>query len=348
MARLYAEAAFNIDRIDLNWFDRNFFDADIFDDLNTPINGITYTDVYKVTGIAGTSTHTLLAGGPEILIDNELHVTGGTVTALQELDDNLDRVVWGISGVDFLALDVYNATLSTSRSDDVNLIRQALSGNDRITLSAFADVISGYDGDDTINGNAGADVLLGGRGNDTLSGGSQADSLTGNAGADELFGQNGNDLLLGISGNDVLFGGKGDDILRGGGGNDRLVGGPGSDKLFGNAGSDDLAGGADNDILIGGGGGDRLNGGTGNDRLKGKGGADTLEFGPGGGRDKIKGFQDGLDRIDLTGFGFANGAAAKSFGSSSAGNAVFDFGNGDQLVVEGVLLSQLGAGDFVL
>lgn len=348
MAKLYAEVAFSLDVVDLNWFFANLLDTDLFDDLNTELNGTTYTDVYEATGIAGLETRTLFFGGPEIIIDVNLNITGGTVTAIQDHDDNANSVRWGLENLNIPALDIFNAALTAGRSDELNLIKQALAGNDVFRLSDFADMMSGYGGNDTMFGYRGKDSLLGGTGDDTLYGGRQDDELNGNVGNDELHGQGGNDLLLGVAGADKLFGGNGDDTQKGGGGNDRLVGGTGNDKLLGNNGDDTLLGGADKDVLIGGAGIDVLNGGTGNDKLKGNGGADILVFEIGSGKDKVKRFQDGIDRVDLTDFGFANAAAAKAFASNVAGDAVFDFGNGDILIVEDTLLSQLSGSDFVL
>lgn len=348
MAKLYADAAFNIDDINFNWYIANIFDADIFDNLNTEINGIAYTDVFKVTGISGLVTKSLIFGGPEIVIDANLNVTGGTVNAIQEFNDNAGSVMWGIQGITLDALALYNTALTANAGDETNLIKQALSGNDHFELSAFADVASGFGGNDTIHGNAGKDFLEGGPGNDTIFGGSQADTIIGNSGDDDLFGQGGNDQISGFAGADRLFGSTGDDNLKGGSGNDRLVGGPGNDALNGNAGNDTLVGSEGNDFLRGGSGMDHLSGGTGFDRLKGNGGADILEFKIGSGRDKIKGYQDGLDKIDLSDFGFATMAEAKSFASNSNGNAVFDFGGGDLLIVDNTLLSQLNGSDVIL
>jgi Ca2+-binding RTX toxin-like protein len=348
MAKLYAEIAFSLDVINLNWFFANLLDADIFNDLNPEINGTAYTDVYEATGISGLETRTFFAGGPEILAPDGLHITGGTVTAIQEFDDNADSVRWGMENINLAALDLYNAALTGGRADELDLIKQALEGNDVFRLSEFDDMMSGYGGNDAMFGYGGMDTLLGGTGDDKLYGGQHDDTLNGNAGNDTLSGQSGDDLLLGVAGNDKLLGGAGNDTLKGGGGDDRLVGSTGNDKLVGNNGNDTLLGDADRDVLIGGAGIDVLNGGTGNDKLKGNGGADILVFEIGGGKDRIKRFQDGLDRVDLTDFGFANAAAAKAFASNVAGDAVFDFGNGDILIIEDTLLSQLSGPDFVL
>jgi hypothetical protein len=102
---------------------------------------------------------------------------------------------------------------------------------------------------------------------------------------------------------DRLTGNQLDNVLAGNGGGDSIVGGDGADGLKGGAGPDTLSGGAGDDMLNGGAGPDRLNGGAGDDTLLGAGGADSFVFAAGSGSDRIRDFEDGLDRIDLTGRG---------------------------------------------
>ncbi|PZQ50451.1 MAG: hypothetical protein DI556_07825 [Rhodovulum sulfidophilum] len=93
----------------------------------------------------------------------------------------------------------------------------------KLTGTARADKLAGYEGDDALHGHAGAD---------------------------ELRGNKGNDLLAGGSGDDLLLGGSGRDTLRGGAGEDRLVAGPGADVLIGGAGADRLDGGGGADRFV--------------------------------------------------------------------------------------------------
>ena len=71
--------------------------------------------------------------------------------------------------------------------------------------------------------------VIGGLGNDRITGSGQANLLSGQHGNDQLFGAVGNDRLLGGLGNDSLSGGIGNDRLDGGRGADVLTGGPGND-----------------------------------------------------------------------------------------------------------------------
>lgn len=171
-----------------------------------------------------------------------------------------------------------------------------LSGNDRIILSQGDDDLGGFGGNDLIRGRRGDDSLDGGAGNDTL---------IGNAGADRLRGQ---------AGDDVARGGGGDDLVIGGGGNDRLLGNGGNDKLRGGGGNDTLTGGGGDDLLNGGGGNDRLIAGAGNDTVIGGRGADVFVFGANDGDNLIRRYEDGMDRIEISGVGGIGGLTIEQDG----------------------------------
>ncbi len=113
-------------------------------------------------------------------------------------------------------------------------------GNDTITGTPFADVISCGAGNDTVRGLGGNDVIRCGGGNDRISGG---------AGRDIIAAGSGNDKLSGGAGNDTLRGNGGSDTLRGGSGRDRLLGGSGSDLLY-RDGQDRVSGGAGRDSMV--------------------------------------------------------------------------------------------------
>ena len=89
-------------------------------------------------------------------------------------------------------------------------------------------------------------------------------------GADELFGTSAADSINALGGNDALFGFAGGDTLNGGSGDDLLVGGLDRDFLTGGAGADSF-------------------------RLE------SFEESRGGSRDKLMDFQQGTDKIDLSG-----------------------------------------------
>lgn len=110
----------------------------------------------------------------------------------------------------------------------------------------------------------------------------------------------------------------GDDELFGGAGSDSLAALEGNDVIYGFAGTDSLDGGAGNDLLVGGAGSDRLTGGAGADRFRLE---DYLDSMPGSGRDVVRDFQQGADKIDLSGLdGNLKWLAGKAF--SGAGDEV--------------------------
>src|SRR5207248_2533513 len=77
-------------------------------------------------------------------------------------------------------------------------------------------VIYGQAGDDTIRAlpNVGRGAwIFGGDGNDKLTGTAFDDLLVGGAGDDDLEGRQGNDVLIGGDGADLLDGSQGDDLL---------------------------------------------------------------------------------------------------------------------------------------
>ena len=102
------------------------------------------------------------------------------------------------------------------------------------------------------------------------------------------------------------------------------------------------------DRLFGGGGNDRLEGGTGNDVMFGGSGSDVFLFEHGDDRDAVRDFADGFDRVDLTDFNFTNANAAKVFATQVGANVVFDFGGGDVLTINNILMAQLTNVDFIL
>src|SRR5215813_4048922 len=130
-------------------------------------------------------------------------------------------------------------------------------GDNTLTGTPIADVISGLGGNDTLSGLAGEDVLDGGDGNDVLDGGTGIDTAsyasaaqgvsvslavagpqdTGGAGVDTLVsienltGSAFDDTLIGDAGDNALNGGAGDDIMIGGAGADAFDGGDGFDLV---------------------------------------------------------------------------------------------------------------------
>ena len=204
----------------------------------------------------------------------------------------------------------------------VDLVTEA-SGDTYLALSASATLVSGI-----------TDARLLGSADLNLSGNGENNKLVGNTGNNELHGFGGDDDLLGGRGDDKLFGGDGNDLLRGGTGRDASWGDLGTSGASGN--SDILYGGAGNDRLIGQSGADILNGGLGNDVLTGGGGRDTFVFTAG--RDRITDFAENVDTVEINAATLGIDMTLDeviSMGRVENGDAVFDFGGGNVLTLEG-------------
>lgn len=151
----------------------------------------------------------------------------------------------------------------------------------------------------------------------------------------------------------VQIGTDGDDVMNGTAGDDILIGHAGSDALFAGEGNDALHGGDTGDSVPGD-GGDRLDGGPGDDLLNGGAGGDTFVFGPGYGEDQIFWFEDGIDIIDVRGFGLAefdelrdSATITQGEFASGASFLLLDFGGGDLLTVAGLDLAGMDRSDFM-
>jgi VCBS repeat-containing protein len=179
----------------------------------------------------------------------------------------------------------------------------------------------------------------------TVTGGSNPAAVSLGSGTDQRDGTAGEDRIDGGSGNDALAGLDGADTLIGGSGNDRLDGGASIDTLTGDSGNDTLLGGAGADALNGGSGADRLDGGAGNDSLAGGSGGDVFVFAAGTGRDTVADFGGG-DVVAVDAALFASFAALSAAASQAGADAVITAPSGDALVLQGVTLASLGAGDF--
>lgn len=200
--------------------------------------------------------------------------------------------------------------------------------------NAKVDIVTGVAGGTALNLSTSTDLISGmshatllGVGNLSLSGTASFDTLTGNRAGNVLNGEDGNDRIFGESGNDRINGQDGTDWLFGQAGND---------TLNGDAGDDHLSGGTGNDALLGGDGADQLFGGLGNDVLTGGEGADVFVFSTGA--DRVTDFQDNVDTIWIDSDLVDSGRVADvlDMGEIVGGNAVFDFGDGDVLTLDGV------------
>ncbi len=124
--------------------------------------------------------------------------------------------------------------------------------------------------------------------------------------------------------------------------NNTLTGGFNIDQLYGFGGDDVLNGADGNDILVGGTGNDTLTGGTGDDKFV---------FHNGDGNDTITDFTAGDssgDVIDLHGYGVASFADLQALMVQSGGDTVITFDADNHITLQGVTMTQLNSGDFLL
>ncbi len=321
----------------------------------------------------GGDDHLFGRGGDDLLngMQGNDHICGGTG----------DDTIYGGDGVDILsyqeasdAVEVYlNAGLSRGADG-----RDTFYEMENITGSMHDDRLVGDGADNVIIGGDGNDTIKGKDGNDSFDGEAGNDRITGGTGMDQMQGGSGNDTLFGLAGVDSLEGGTGDDRLYGGRDDDLLNGGSGADSLRGNLGNDTLSGGADNDDLRGGGSNDSLDGGAGDDFLLGENGRDTLQGGAGddvlsggagggigdgfadvfvftqaenggGGFDRVRDFEDGLDRIDLSDYGFTDFTSEIANTASERGTALrLDLGDVEIIYIENFSLAQFDLSDVIL
>ena len=166
MANLVAFSQFDINTVDLNWYVQFAIRKTLLVNENFEVMGTTYRDVFVFESHDGVDSLELYFLGSGFGGDQSGNITSGTVNGIVEYDVLSSNIFWYGEGLSVSAAAIYNAALTPSNTDEIALIVNALSGNDTITLSAFADRMSGYGGNDTITGGLGADVLSGGTGND--------------------------------------------------------------------------------------------------------------------------------------------------------------------------------------
>src|SRR5690606_35055286 len=167
------------------------------------------------------------------------------------------------------------------------------------------------------------------------------------------------DLLVDLAQPDSNTGEAAGDIydsiedLAGGFGNDTLFGDGGDNGLYGREGADRLIGRGGNDYLNGGSGADWLEGGAGDDTMRGGLGVDTFVFNTG--HDVIEDYnlvqKERLALDDaLWGNASLSGAQIVSrFAGVTADGVLFDFGNGNTLLLENIAsLEGLAQNVFVL
>lgn len=217
------------------------------------------------------------------------------------------------------------------------------SHDDTLTGNAQDNKLSGGDGNDVLKGGGGTDTLYGGNGNDYMEIDGGDDYANGGDGFDTVAvkGSMGLRIDLGSGFIDTNLDGQGRNGHYSTGTDmpgqffphpygspvqlesvEGIIGTKYDDDIYGNEVANTLNGGAGNDLISGRGGDDTINGGNGNDFIYGGTGKDTLaggldsdvfifiskddsKFTGGQPQDVIIDFQQGQDKIDISGLDFA-------------------------------------------
>lgn len=285
-------------------------------------------DFYGVYGsglddrIVGSSQDDFLSGygGNDTLIGlNSSLGDGGEALDGGDGDDllrggNGDDLLMGGNGRDVLHGGADNDAMWGDSGNDILFGGE---GNDFINSGGFEDnnfnQLYGGVGDDSLSPGGRNDTLRGGDGNDTAYYLHSFDSgLIINLSSGSASGENVQNSLFGIENafgtnfyDDRIIGNALANSLSGWGGRDHLIGNAGADTLTGDQGEEyaSIVGGED--TLRGGDGDDRLFGGRRDDRLVGGAGLDRFVYRERNGGDVIADFENGIDTIEIGGYGAA-------------------------------------------
>ena len=266
----------------------------------------------------------------------------GAASAVGDASEMSDSARGGSDRIVYRGADSF----VTLAGDAVSMQGFARGGNDTITANGDGQTITGdtifqfgsaVAGNDRITVNGAVDSVLG----DAFTlGGSNGSSAPSDArgGADRLVSR--------YASGSEMAGDAYEIVSNARGGNDTLLGGDGDDRLTGDAVSMRGASSAGNDVLDGGKGDDTLFGDAQSFDSTGQRGADRFAFGFDSGSDIIGDFTTGQDRIDVSALGITSTAGFDAYGDDGTDTTIV-FSAGNQVVVEGVLVSQLTAADFI-
>jgi Ca2+-binding RTX toxin-like protein len=331
--------------------DDDYLDGGQGDDILDGGSGIDRAS-YAVSALAGVTVNLNIVGaqatgqGNDTLIGIE-HVSGTRFNDILTGDAG-DNWVWGGSD------------------------GSGVTGNDNLNGGAGNDLVQVGTGNHMLDGGTGAGDTLSLHGNGTditaagvtvslaLQGMAQAteqgsmflqrfENLSGSTFDDFLAGDNGDNLLAGDSGADSLSGGDGADTLYGDGRvtvDTHGTGGSGPIVTYGDVADLPFPDPGGNDVLNGGKGDDSLWGGGGDDLLTGGKGNDLFGFGPGDGDDRITDFEKNKDTIFFDGIAGVDDFGDLTF-TKIGSDVLVTWGTSDSILLEGVKLNQIHAGDFM-
>lgn len=257
-------------------------------------------------------------GGNDVMrggLGNDIYITDGGDTLIESANQGIDEVRSSVSMTLGSTLENLVLTGGAALNGSGNGMNNVMTGN------AGNNVLQGHGGHDEFVISGGIDAIHGGDGPDAILFGNSAAAIVDLAAGtyfvsssqrgtvssvSHAVGSPFGDQIVGNGDVNHLSGGAGDDVMRGGPGNDQIWGGPGSDRLIADAGSDTLVG--NSDTL-----------GAASDAA-----ADIFEVRTAAGNVTIADFQPGVDKIDLSAFGFdqngnsPNWTASGSYGTSAA------------------------------
>ncbi len=344
-----------IDAVDYNWSDEG---VTVNLEQNVGLGGDAHGDTFSsIENINGSQMNDTLTGDAG---DNRIHGRAG--------DDKLrggdgDDTLIGGAGADFIdggngAADVADYSESAA-GVTVNLATGTGTGGDAEgdTLSRI-EYVYGSAFDDVLTGNASVNRLVGSLGDDQLFGGDGNDILVGGLGADLLDGGNGTADAADYS---YASAGVSVDLISGGFGGEAagdvyagieyVYGSQFADQIAGDNGINRLVGGDGDDVIDGRGGNDYILGEEGNDTMTGGAGADVFVLDGLFGDDTITDFWAGATRTDRLWFQGDHGfdSVADLMGSMTQTlNGVLITADNGSVLLEGLLLADLHADDFIL
>lgn len=297
---------------------------------------------FTVTANTGTDGTDTLSNIEFIRVGNEDFALGaeepddsinGTPNNDVLVGTNGDDIINGLAGNDTITGGLGNDILEGGGGSDIldggagqDMVSYETSTN-RVVINMLTDSItSGHATGDTfisiedIRGTRFADTLTGDRGDNVFYGDGGFDILSGFNGDDTIFGGAGNDFITGGAGADTVDGGTGDDMMRYVGSREAVTvdleagtafGGDAEgdvltnvERLFGSNHDDTFTGDAQNNWLFGAAGNDTLDGGAGIDKFFGGAGSDTFVFSAGDTYVYVADFQDDVDNLDFSSYGF--------------------------------------------
>jgi hypothetical protein len=153
---------------DLSWYHSNLSSQLLSGKTNIVVNGMAYKDEYVIRASDEYFDLELQLLGSGLTQNADGKFTSGTVNFIGERENINKNLLWYAEGLAINAPALHEVVKTPSTQDDFAFLVSALSGDDTIILSPFADRMSGFEGNDIITGGLGRDYLEGGGGNDTF------------------------------------------------------------------------------------------------------------------------------------------------------------------------------------